>query len=67
MGKLAPAKGYLAGLKISGIFLLILLLLNLITSRTLFNLPTIIYYLILIISSVLGGMFGINKKNLNKN
>ncbi len=60
-GKKSKSKGYLAGLKIALIFISILLLFNLIFLR-IFKLSLIFYYLLLILSSILGGMLGINRK-----
>ena len=62
-GKKASSKGYIAGLKISGLFILLLVIINLIINKDIFRLTTIIYYVILIISGILGGMLGINKKS----
>lgn len=62
-GKKANNKGYLAGLKVGGLFLLVLLIISLFTSKNLFSLTTIIYYLVLILASTLGGSLGINKKS----
>ena len=61
-GKKANNKGYIAGLKIGGLFLLILIIINLFTTLEFFNITTIIYYVLLILSSALGGSIGINKK-----
>ena len=61
-GKKASNKGYIAGLKIGGLFLLILVIINLFSARNFFNITTIIYYIVLLLSSTLGGMLGINKK-----
>lgn len=61
-GKRANNKGYLAGLKIGGLFLLLLIIINLFTNRVIFSISTLIYYIVLILASVLGGMLGINKK-----
>ena len=61
-GKKASSKGYIAGLKIGGLFLLILIIINLFTARNFFNITTIIYYIVLLLASILGGMLGINKK-----
>lgn len=61
-GKKATNKGYIAGLKISGLFLIILIIINLFTTRSFFNITTIIYYIVLLLSGTLGGMLGINKK-----
>lgn len=61
-GKKASNKGYIAGLKIGGLFLLILIIINLFSARAFLNITTIIYYIVLLLSSTLGGMLGINKK-----
>lgn len=61
-GKKASNKGYIAGLKIGGLFLLILIIINLFTTLEFFNITTIIYYVLLLLSSTLGGSIGINKK-----
>ena len=42
-------KGYLAGLKIGGIMLLILFLINLLIAQKVFSLSLLIYYLVLIL------------------
>ena len=55
-------KGYLAGIKISLLLLLILLIINLVTTRNIFNLTTLIYYLILLLTGTFGGMLGISKQ-----
>lgn len=64
-GKLATSKGYFAGLKQGLLFLLLLFIINLITSNKVFTLSMLIYYSILLLSSIFGGMLGINKKNSN--
>lgn len=61
-GSKASSKGYIAGLKISGLFLLLLFIINLFTLDKIFKLSTIIYYLILLLVGTFGGMLGINKK-----
>ena len=61
-GKKASSKGYIAGLKIGGLFLLILIIINLFSARAFLNITTIIYYVVLLLSSTLGGSLGINKK-----
>ena len=60
-GKSSKNKGYLAGLKIGTIFTIFLLLLNLLFIRN-FKLSLLMYYALLIMSSTLGGMLGINQK-----
>lgn len=62
-GKKSSNKGYLAGLKVGGLFLLILIIISLFTSKNIFSLSTLIYYLVLILASALGGSLGINKKS----
>lgn len=61
-GKKATNKGYIAGLKTSLLLLLVLIIINLFTVKNFFNITTIIYYIILILVGVAGGMLGINKK-----
>ncbi|MBE6154932.1 MAG: TIGR04086 family membrane protein [Firmicutes bacterium] len=55
-------KGYLLGIKLSIIFILFLIITNLIFFKSPINLDRIIYYIILLASSILGGSFG---KNFN--
>ncbi len=64
IGKKTNNKGWLEGLKIGLFFIILLFILNLIFVRE-FNFKSIIYYLILLISSSFGGMIGISK-NLTK-
>lgn len=59
IGKNSTKKGWLEGLKISGINILLFLIIALI-SRYGFNLRQFIYYLILTLTTVLGSMAGIN-------
>ena len=60
-GKKSKEKGWLEGIKIGSIFSIILILINLLFIKN-FEFKNIIYYLILIIASVLGSMVGISKK-----
>ena len=62
-GRKAKEKGYLEGLKIGVSIILLLILINLIFYRTGFSLERLIYYIVLILSSTLGSMLGINKKS----
>ena len=64
-GKKSEKRGYVTGLKIGGILSFILFLLSLILFKNGFNVSSMIYYLILIISCVFGSMIGINKKSEN--
>ena len=61
IGKNSIKKGYIEGIKNGVIFIFILLLLNISLYRV-FTLKLIIYYLIFIISAILGSMIGINIK-----
>ena len=58
----ADKKGFVAGFKIGFVFLLIILLINLILFQNSFKLSAVIYYVILLFSSVFGAMIGINRK-----
>lgn len=58
----ALKKGYIAGLKVGIILLSILILLNFILFQSSFEISRVIYYFILIFSSVFGAMIGINRK-----
>lgn len=58
----ADKKGFIAGFKIGFIFLLIILLINLILFQNSFKISAIIYYMILLFSSIFGAMIGINRK-----
>lgn len=61
LGKKTTSKGYLEGIKL-GVFLIILFtLLTLLTGGDL-KLKILLYDLIILITSILGGMIGINKK-----
>lgn len=59
-------KGFLEGISLGGIFILIMALIKIILFNGLFSISTIIYYLILFITSIIGGMFGVNKKSDEK-
>ena len=61
-GKKVNSKGYIAGLKMSGLFILVLIIINLFTAKNFFNIATFIYYLVLILAGTFGSMMGINKK-----
>lgn len=63
LGKKCTKKGYLEGLKFGAIIILILTLLNLILHSL--SLKSIIFFSILLISSMLGSMIGINKSKRN--
>jgi len=55
-------KGYILGIKLSLIFVILMIIINLIFFRSGLSIDRVIYYLILIFSSILGGSFGKNLK-----
>ena len=63
-GRKANKKGYLEGIKFGLIMIIIVLLLNLLIFKNEFNLINILYYISLLTSSMIGGMFGIMKKSI---
>lgn len=60
IGKTSSKKGYIEGLKYGIIWIILLLIINLITKD--FTLTSIIYYIILLLTSSLAGVLGINRK-----
>lgn len=62
VGKKATHNGYLEGIKISLSLIFILIVINVLFYQTGFSLERTIYYFILILSSTMGSMIGINKK-----
>lgn len=62
IGKLSNKKGYIEGLKYSGVWIIIFLIFNLITNNI--SIIGIVYLLLLIIISVLGSILGINRKKI---
>ncbi len=65
IGKKSSNKGYLEGLKISGITILILFIISCLGFNKGLNFKNIIYYLVIICSCVLGSITGINKRLKN--
>ena len=65
LGKNSISKGYLEGIKLAIIIIPIFFILTLITNEV-FNLRSLLYYLIILITSTFGGMVGISKKKKNK-
>ena len=65
IGKNSNNKGYLEGLKLGSIFSIFLLIFNFLALSNSFKLKYLLFYLIIIVSSILGSMIGINinKKN----
>lgn len=64
LGKKSNKKGYLEGIKYSIIFILLLVLINLLFIKV-FKIKSLIYFLIIVVSSTFGSMIGINKKGTN--
>lgn len=62
IGKNSEKKGWLNGLKIGVIAILIIVLVSVIAKNT-FNIKNIIYYIMLLAICVFGSMIGISKKN----
>ena len=60
-------KGYLEGIKIGSILISILFLLSYFGFNKGISLESFIFYLIIVISSITGSIFGINKKDKKKN
>lgn len=64
LGKNSLKKGYIEGLKFGIIIIILFSLINLILFKN-FQFKNIIYYLIIIVSSIFGSMIGIQKKSSN--
>ena len=62
IGKRSNKKGFLEGLKLGGIFSCILIIFNYLALDNSFKFKYMLFYIILIISSILGSMIGINRK-----
>ena len=65
IGKRSLKKGFLEGLKLGSIFSLVLIIFNYLAFDNSFKFKYLLFYLIIIVSSILGSMIGINvnKKN----
>ena len=61
LGKKCKQKAYLEGLKFSSLYLLLISIIKLLLHSS-FNYKVIITYLIIILSSIIGSMIGINLK-----
>ena len=62
IGKRSSKKGFLEGLKLGSIFSIILIIFNYLAVNNSFKFKYLLFYIILIISSILGSMIGINRK-----
>ena len=67
IGSKTTKKGWLEGLKIGLGMIVFLFIISYLAFDRGINTKTIIYYFILVISSMLGSMIGINNKKTNKN
>ena len=56
-------KGFLEGIILGLILIFLMILIKIIFFNNSFKITTVIYYLILLITSIFGGMFGVNKKS----
>lgn len=65
MGANVKNKGWLEGIKLSSLVILILLIINLLIFKNNFEIKDLIYYIIILVSSMVGSMIGINKKKKN--
>lgn len=61
IGNKQGKKGWLEGLKLSLIFLIILTIFNYLGLKSSFSVKLIIYYTILIVSTILGSIIGVNR------
>lgn len=62
IGKISNKKGWLEGLKLGIVTILIFILISYIGFNESFKLKSLIYYIILAMSSIFGSIIGINKK-----
>lgn len=62
IGKRSNNKGYLEGLKLGSLFSIFLLIFNFLALSNSFKLKYLLFYIIIITSSILGSMIGINRK-----
>ena len=67
IGLKADKKGWLEGIKIGGLVICLMFLVSYLGFDKSLNIKSIIYYVLLILSSMLGSVIGINKKSSQKN
>ncbi|MDO4963447.1 MAG: TIGR04086 family membrane protein [bacterium] len=65
IGTNSNSKGYLEGIKLGGIISFIMIIFNFLALNNSFKLKYLLFYLILIISSMVGSMIGVLKKKPN--
>lgn len=66
LGKKCIKKGYLEGIKFNTIIITLFTIINLLSIKD-FNIKTLLYYLIMYLTSILGGCYGISKQQKKKN
>ena len=62
LGKRSNKKAFIEGLKLSLMYSIFIIIFNFLAFNSLFKFKYLLYYLILIISCILGSMIGINRK-----
>lgn len=62
LGKKLEKNGYLEGLKLGSATIILFLLISIAFFRNYFKIRLVLYYTILLITSILGSMIGINKE-----
>ena len=67
IGKKSLKKGWLEGLKLSLIFIIILVIFEYLALNQSFEIKNLLYYLILSVSSIFGSMIGISRNNKESN
>lgn len=67
IGKNSKKKGWFEGIKLSIIIIVLFFIISYLAFKTLPELKTIIYYIIIITSSIIGSMIGITKNNSDDN
>ena len=65
LGKNSNNTGYIEGIKLGLIIIIIFILINYLLINSVFKLNNIIIYIIILISSIIGSMLGINLKKDN--
>lgn len=62
IGKKSQNKGWLSGLKLGIVFIVFILIFNFLALNYAFKLHDLIYFFIILVSTILGSMIGINSK-----
>lgn len=65
LGKNSVRKGFIEGIKIGLFMIMFLFIFNLLAFDQAFNISIFFFYIIILISSILGSILGINKKSSN--